>query len=254
MNSLSSATLLAILSLLLFSLLLFRFLQKPQQKGRKGEKIVEKALQKSLPKEQYHTFHNLILPIDGTTTQIDHIVLSPYGVFVIETKHIKGVILAQEREKTWVQQLGRHTYSFQNPLHQNHKHIKALQHHLKLPFYTLHSLVIFTAKTTLQPPIAKVFTSTDEMISSILSKQTPSFTSQQLQQMYRLLQKEQNAMSHQKEKAHIASLKDKKQPLPSSCPLCGGKLILREPKGGKKGDAFYGCEAYPKCYYTFSKR
>jgi len=37
---------------------------------------------------------------EGSTTQIDHFLLSPYGLFVIETKNYKGWIFGSERQKT----------------------------------------------------------------------------------------------------------------------------------------------------------
>lgn len=42
------------------------------------------------PKKTYHRFHNLIIPSRNGTTQIDHVVISPYGVFIIETKNMGG--------------------------------------------------------------------------------------------------------------------------------------------------------------------
>jgi len=46
-----------------------------------------------LPKEQYTVLHNITLPTDDGTTQIDHIVVSRFGVFVVETKNMKGWIV-----------------------------------------------------------------------------------------------------------------------------------------------------------------
>ncbi len=50
--------------------------------------------------KRYIWFNDVTLPDEqGGTTQIDHIVLSPFGVFVIETKNYKGWIFGGERQK-----------------------------------------------------------------------------------------------------------------------------------------------------------
>jgi len=43
-------------------------------------------LQIFLAKDKYNLIHNVTLLTEDGTTQIDHIVVSQYGVFVIETK------------------------------------------------------------------------------------------------------------------------------------------------------------------------
>ena len=63
-----------------------------RDKGKIGENKVSRALCANLDKE-YCFLNDVIIPDNiGGTTQIDHIVLSPYGIFVIETKNLKGWI------------------------------------------------------------------------------------------------------------------------------------------------------------------
>ena len=79
------------------------------------------------------------------TTQIDHILLSPYGIFVVETKNYKGWIFGSERQKTWTQKIYKKSYKFQNPLHQNYKHQKVLENILAdiVDPALIHSVVVF---------------------------------------------------------------------------------------------------------------
>jgi hypothetical protein len=50
--------------------------------------------------------NDIYLPLDdGSTTQIDHVVVSPFGVFVIETKTYKGWIFGNPRDAQWTQAL-----------------------------------------------------------------------------------------------------------------------------------------------------
>jgi hypothetical protein len=67
-----------------------------------------------------------VLPSQGSTTQIDHVLVSVYGIFVIETKNMKGWIFGDERSAQWTQSIFGKKSRFQNPLRQNYRHVKAL--------------------------------------------------------------------------------------------------------------------------------
>ncbi|MGM8216837.1 nuclease-related domain-containing protein [Bacillaceae bacterium W0354] len=72
------------LLLILAGAIIFR-LKFPVIKGAIGEWYVNNDLSKL--GTSYSTFHDLYVPTeDGGTTQVDHVVTSPYGIFVIETK------------------------------------------------------------------------------------------------------------------------------------------------------------------------
>jgi hypothetical protein len=55
-------------------------------KGKVGEWAVNRSFDKHLDPDEYKVLHDVTLPFKGGTTQIDHIVLSQFGVFVVETK------------------------------------------------------------------------------------------------------------------------------------------------------------------------
>lgn len=119
---------------------------KPFLKGKMGEFAVSTHVKLYLDKEKYTLLNDCTLP-DGQnkTTQIDHILFSPYGIFVIETKNYKGWIFGGERQKTWTQKIYKKSYKFQNPLHQNYKHQKVLENILTdiLEPTLIHSIVVF---------------------------------------------------------------------------------------------------------------
>lgn len=119
-------------------------LRPRRSKGEDGELYVAKEL-RGLDPFAYRAFHDLYLPRpDGRgTTQIDHIVMSRFGIFVIETKNYAGWIFGGARQKMWTQSIfGRNT-QFPNPLHQNHLHVLALQGFLGLPQRNFHSIAFF---------------------------------------------------------------------------------------------------------------
>jgi len=114
-------------------------------KGWLGESIVNRMCVTQLDPEHYRTLGDIYLPRpDGMgTTQIDHIVISQFGIFVIETKNYKGWIFGHEKQPQWTQQIYKAKHRFQNPLHQNSLHVKALELFLDLPDHYFHSVVMF---------------------------------------------------------------------------------------------------------------
>lgn len=125
--------------------LLFKFLASPKVKGRIGETTVKQVVQHKLDSKLYRHFHDLYLPRpDGRgSTQIDHVVVSPFGIFVIETKNYKGWIFGSADQRQWTQQIYRNKTRFQNPLHQNHLHVRALMAFLNLPESHFRPVVVF---------------------------------------------------------------------------------------------------------------
>jgi restriction system protein len=91
----------------------------------------------------YRRVHNVILPARNGTTQIDHVVVSIYGLFVIETKNMDGWIFGSTQQETWTQQFFKKKFKFQNPLRQNYRHTRCLAEFLNLDHDFLHSVVFF---------------------------------------------------------------------------------------------------------------
>lgn len=95
-------------------------------KGAIGERVVSDILSK-LPSDKYYVMNDLLLEIGNKTAQIDHVVISAYGIFVIETKNYSGVIIGNENDKKWIQITGDNTkYEFYNPIRQNRNHCRAI--------------------------------------------------------------------------------------------------------------------------------
>jgi restriction system protein len=116
--------------LLIFGLIIvISFFKSRFFKGRAGEFLIKSINKTYLDKEIYKCFDNITFKLqDNSTTQIDHVIVSKYGIFVLETKNLKGWIFGDEKSKQWTQSFkNRKKYKFQNPIHQNYRHIKALQ-------------------------------------------------------------------------------------------------------------------------------
>ncbi|MFK8006321.1 MAG: nuclease-related domain-containing protein, partial [Saprospiraceae bacterium] len=99
------------------SVLVYKYL-KPKIKGIRGEYKVSRVLRK-LDKTEYKIFHDLYLKSEDRYTQIDHLIISIYGVFVIETKNYKGWIHGNEKSEYWTQTIYKKKTKFRNPVKQN---------------------------------------------------------------------------------------------------------------------------------------
>ena len=115
-----------------------------RSKSTAGEKLVAKRLGDLNP-ELYHIFHDLYLPLaDGQgLVQVDHVVVSRFGVFVIETKDFDGWLFGNARQTMWTRsRFGRHA-QFPNPLLENQRHVHALRALLGLTPRQFHPFVFF---------------------------------------------------------------------------------------------------------------
>ena len=118
--------------------------------GRKGEYLTFRCL-KGLG-EEHKLLTNVYLPKeDGTTTEIDLIMVSATGIYVFESKNYSGWIFGDEKSKFWTQSLkGGKKFRFYNPIWQNKKHISVLQKHLGLGSEVFRSYIIFSERCELK--------------------------------------------------------------------------------------------------------
>jgi hypothetical protein len=115
------------------------------QLQNRGEALVRKTIRNTCLGSNWHLLNNVTLATSDGTTQIDHILLSRYGIFVIETKDYSGWIFGDAKSSQWTQVLYKQKFRFQNPLRQNYKHVKAVQVLLDfLPKEQIEGAVIFT--------------------------------------------------------------------------------------------------------------
>ncbi len=101
--------------------------------GKMGESEVQAVLS-NLDGKRYTVIHDVLVETEpGHTAQIDHVVFSVYGIFVIETKNYSGQIYGRESEPSWTQKFPRASHRFQNPIRQNQGHIRKLAAGLGIP-------------------------------------------------------------------------------------------------------------------------
>lgn len=126
-----------------------------------GEALVSRAIRENFGPPDFHLLNHITLKVEGGTTQIDHILVSRFGVFVIETKDYSGWIFANAKQATWTQVIFHWKFKFQNPILQNFRHVRAVQSLLDfLPPSSVKSVVVFTGeaefKTGMPPGVFSV--------------------------------------------------------------------------------------------------
>ncbi len=144
-------------------------LPQPTPSVNDGERLVTSELMRHY--SDWMLINDVMLPAGQGTTQIDHILVSPNAVFLIETKDMNGWVFGRPGQKQWTQlfKAGRWSlkagikskkFKFYNPLLQNEGHAKAL---LKLNIvdrWLLRPIVVFVGDAHLKT--ADEFLSFDE--------------------------------------------------------------------------------------------
>jgi len=227
-------------------------LNSPSVKGFFGEKKVQLATGLLLDGERYQRIDNLTLPIQNGTTQIDHVIVSVYGVFVVETKNMKGWIFGGEDQREWTQTLYRKSYKFQNPLRQNYLHVKALESLLRIPRTSIRSVVVFSGDAKFKTEMPRNVTHISGLLGYIRSFEHPVFTREECQSILERIELARLTPTAETSKHHVTGLKKRFSAASEGiCPRCGGNLVVRVAKSGPSvGNKFLGCSGYPKCKYT----
>ena len=217
--------------------------------GFAGEFWVRKELNK-LP-DEYLFLSDVMLEVGGKTTQIDHIVFSKYGIFVIETKQMNTYITGNEHDKYWVIKAGKNKYYMYNPIHQNYGHKKAIEQILGLEDNQVIDVVCVSGQANLRIKSNKVVR-IERLVDRILFEKQEKI--KDYVKMAHIIN-DMNIVDKEYRKNHIKSIKEnimnnnenlRKEVVMNRCPRCGNELVIRKGKSGE----FIGCLSFPKCKYT----
>lgn len=219
-------------------------------KGYAGERTVSRRLHR-LSRRSYIVLDDLMLLTGKRLTQIDHIVVSVYGIFVIETKNYQGCIYGSDRAEYWTQELHGKKYPFRNPFRQNYAHIQALKSLLDLEEDDMFiSMAAFSDRAELNVNTEQELVLFSKLRRAIRTYRHTIFAWDTVQYMAGTILCA-NVDSKTARKQHLDQIDSEiayqnfalRNGL---CPRCGGTLLLRH---GAYGD-FYGCSRFPECRYT----
>lgn len=219
-------------------------------KGWFGEKKTAWKLSLWLNRKRYKKFHSMIIPTSNGTSQIDHIVVSAFGVFIIETKNMKGWIFGSEDRAKWTQVVFKKKYRHQNPLRQTYRQKKCLAEFLDIHESYIQTIIYFNGDCVFKTPQPA------NVINYGLIRYIKRFSHKVLSEneIVKIIEK---LNLHQREskltkRDHIRSLHQRHNST-TTCPRCGSALVLRKAlKGPKAGSQFLGCETFPSCRFSKS--
>ncbi len=210
--------------------------------GKAGEFWTKQELNK-LPKDEYKIINDLFVRVNGKTHQIDHVVVSKYGIFVIETKQYNGYIKGDKYDKYWVRYTKNNKYYYLNPIRQNYGHIKAISELLNIDESKVFNIVCIPSKAKLKIQHDGELTRNYTIVERIRSyKDTIIYDVDGLESVLNNNNIKNKNIRNRHNKNIRINIADKDR---NKCPRCGGDLVLRTGKYG----AFYGCSKYPKCRY-----
>jgi hypothetical protein len=202
-----------------------------------------------LRSSDYVDINNVTIRSRRGTTQIDHVIISRYGVFVVETKNMSGWIFGGEDDPFWIKTNRGNKLKFQNPLHQNESHIRALSNLARIAPERMHSVVVFRGNCSLRtemPPNVL----TGGYITYVKSKRQVLFTEAEVKLIVAAIKAEMLPKTRATHLKHVDHLKQRFEST-TTCGGCGNPLVLRTAKsGGNAGNQFLGCSRYPSCRYV----
>lgn len=218
----------------------------PTYKGKEGENRVHNILMQ-LP-DDYAILDDVILQTNKGTTQIDHIVVSKYGVFAIETKNYRGEIYGDDNRKEWTQMIitdvtyakkwwKTYTYvtknRFYNPVKQSLAHSIAIKRLLsEWSVLKIVPIVVFTGTAVLKDITSSYHVVYDfNLLETILSFRTVYLTDNDVRRVVDILL-QNNIRAFVDDKSHVNNIyatkaEEYNKVALGICPKCGGNLVIR---------------------------
>lgn len=179
-------------------------------KGAGGERFIRSKLNRLDP-DHYIILNDLMIPSSGNsaTTQIDHIVVSNYGIFVIETKDYDGWIFGNAKQEYWTRVIYKYKDRIRNPLWQNYGHVKAVENLLnntgiKVPIIPF---VAFPVTDKLKISGTDCVGCGRDLINKILSFKQEVITNAERDKITSILE-EANIEDKEARKQHIKNVKE----------------------------------------------
>lgn len=238
-----------ILPIIFIVIALFFTLYKTRIKGVIGERTISSILY-FLDRSKYKVINNVVLKNAEITSQIDHIIISNFGIFVIETKNYKGWIIGNENSEFWTQIIYKYRQKFYNPIFQNSGHVRALKKCLiEFPDIEYISIIVFSAKAEIKVETKKDVINTLQLLQTIKKYSKVNLSENDKQKILQKI-KSSNFSDSYERKDHIKSIKERinnreKSIIENKCPNCGNNLIKRNGKFGR----FLGCKSYSNCKF-----
>jgi restriction system protein len=232
-------------------LVLAVFLKSPAIKTVVSKLHLNLAI-KFLDKNIYTLFKNVALATGAGIIQIEYIIVSRYGVFVINTADIKDLIFENFLQETCVQSIEPDASLIQNPLHGDSNQSQIWQTALEITPNKVVTMTILVGDTTLKTTVPDNVVYPGSCVQFIKDKTRIVFKDEEVLDICNKIQAAQLKPSINSDIDHIQHIKamvaNKPRPHDILCPKCGQKMILRSAlRNNYHGKQFLGCSNFPKC-------
>jgi hypothetical protein len=185
----------------------YRASRAAREYQNRGEALLSRVTRRHFGPPEYHLMNHVTLQLQDGTTQVDHILVSRFGVFVIETKDYKGWIFANATQAKWTQVLFRWKFRFQNPIFQNLRHVRAVQDLLDfLPAGAIKSVVVFTGDAEFKTEIPQGVFSISGLIDYLREQTVEVMPRNRMQFCVGRLETARLAISGKTDVEHVQSL------------------------------------------------
>jgi len=175
-----------------------------------SEASVSSALKTRFVPPDYHLLNHVTLRLKHETTQIDHVLVSRFGVFVIETKHYTGWIFANEGDRYWTQVLYSAKFRFQNPIRQNYRHVCAVRELLDfLPSSAIQSIVVFAGDAEFKTTIPDGVFSLEDFLTHVARQKAEIMSANRLQFCVGRLETSRLSITQNTDVEHVRHLRRK---------------------------------------------
>ena len=217
-------------------------------RGNKGEKAV---ITKLKHEKKYHRVINdaiFLTEKSEMTHQIDHILIHPHGVFVIETKNYFGTIISDTGEPFWIKEIRGERTKISNPLIQNKSHAKIINRILEKK-YDVVPVVVFVKNNAPYMGDENVINLKDLILFIESYPYIKILDRKEIDEIYKVIKANIAKISKSEHVKNIGYLKQINDELRQekeyaietrTCPRCGGKII--------ENNLTFSCE---KCDFKF---
>ena len=220
--------LLFLITLLIVSGFLIHYLDLNSLKGKSGEKLVAERLE--IIDGHKHILNNIMINDNGKSRQIDHIAITKYGIFVIETKNFNGDIYGKETSDTWKQYINNKCFKFKNPIHQNYGHLEIVKKHVGDITTEIYSVIAFIRRCKLHVDTVTPVVYEDQLAMFIKSRNSV-LSEEKIDKIYKIITENQitDEQIIKEHKENVQKYVEYKNKLIDQeiCPRCYGKLIKR---------------------------
>lgn len=236
---------------------LFILYQLPLLKEWHGRRQVNAATEFLLTSSDYYVMKDVVLLTFEGLIQIDFIIVSRFGVFVVAIYQFSGVIDGVELSDTWTQISNKkEKHEFQNPSYQNRKNTETLRNLVGIEKSKIFPVVVFDGISGFKVNMMARTTYGSQFLDYIRSKHELLLSTKEIQKIVDTIEakrKKQGLVSglkHVDTRNQTSSLLDNHQ----TCPSCGSEMVIQVAESGRNaGKQFLRCVLYPTCRSTRSK-